>query len=201
MPNQNEESSDTEIISRVLAGDVNAFELLIERYQTHVFSIVRKHVPQARADEVAHDVFVRAYQGLAGFSAKSGFSQWLAGIAVRTSHDFWRGEYRRKEIPASQLTEAHREYIENTLSDVSAEAFDQDGRREEAVEILEWALNRLSAPERMVLELVYLEEYSHKEAAELLGWSLVNVKVRAHRARKKLAGILLEGQSREEVNP
>lgn len=201
MPNQNEESSDREIISKVLSGDINAFELLIERYQPQVFAIVRKHVPKDRADEVAHDVFVRAYQGLAGFSGKSGFSQWLAGIAIRTSYDFWRREYRQREIPVSQLTDAHREYIENTLSDVSAETFEQEGRRDEAAEILEWALNRLSAPERMVLELVYLEEYSHREAAELLGWSVVNVKVRAHRARKKLARIMLEEQSSKEVSP
>jgi len=53
----------------------------------------------------------------------------------------------------------------------------------------------LSAPERIILELVYLEEYSHREAAELLGWSVVNVKVRAHRARKKLTRILLEEQT------
>ena len=201
MPNQNDESSDAEIIRRVLAGDVNAFELLIKRYQAHVFSIVRKHVPKTQADEVAHDVFVRAYQGLGGFSEKSGFSQWLAGIAIRTSYDFWRREYRRREIPASQLTDAHREYIENTVSGVSAETFEQDGRRLEAVEILEWALNRMSAPDRMVLELVYLEEYSHREAAELLGWSVVNVKVRAYRARKKLARILLKEQSQKEVSP
>lgn len=195
MPNQNDASSDAEIISGVLAGDVNAFELLIERYQTHVFSIVRKHVPKGQADEVAHDVFVRAYQGLAGFSGKSGFSQWLAGIAIRTSYDFWRREYRHKEIPVSQLTDAHREYIENTVSNDSAEIFEQAGRRDEAAEMLEWALNRLSAPERMVLELVYFEEYSHKEAAKLLGWSVANIKVRLHRARKKLTRILLEDQS------
>jgi RNA polymerase sigma-70 factor (ECF subfamily) len=150
---------------------------------------------------VAHDVFVRAYQGLAGFSGKSAFSQWLAGIAIRTSYDFWRGEYRRREIPISQLEDTHRDYIENTLSDVSEETFDRDERRSEAAEILEWALNRLSAPERIVLELVYLEEYSHKEAAELLGWSVVNVKVRAHRARKKLTRILLEKQTQREVSP
>ena len=201
MPNRFDQSSDTEIISQVLAGEVNAFELLIERYQTYVFSIVRKHVPKDRADEVAHDVFVRAYQGLAGFSGKSAFSQWLAGIAIRTSYDFWRGEYRRREIPISQLEDAHRDYIENTLSDVSEETFGRDERRSEAAEILEWALNHLSPPERIVLELVYLEEYSHKEAAELLGWSVVNVKVRAHRARKKLTRILLEKQTQREVSP
>ncbi len=59
-----------------------------------------------------------------------------------------------------------------------------------ARETLEWALNRLSAEDRMVVELVYLEEFSGKEAATLLGWSVANVKVRVFRARKKLQKLL-----------
>jgi RNA polymerase sigma-70 factor (ECF subfamily) len=55
---------------------------------------------------------------------------------------------------------------------------------------LDWALDRLSAEDRMVLELVYLEGLSVKETAELLGWSVANVKVRSHRSRKKVEKLL-----------
>jgi RNA polymerase sigma-70 factor (ECF subfamily) len=191
MQNQTDGSDDSGIIRNILAGDVNAFEILIKQYQSHVFSIVRKHVPAAQADEVAHDVFVRAYQGLAGFLQKSGFKQWLSGIAVRTCYDFWRGKYRQKEVPMSQLSDAHREWIENTVSDVSEKAHEESDRQKEALEILESALSRLSAADRMVIELVYLEGNSNKEAADLLGWSVANIKIRAFRARKKLHKILL----------
>jgi RNA polymerase sigma-70 factor (ECF subfamily) len=60
----------------------------------------------------------------------------------------------------------------------------------EAREILNWALGKLSAGDRMILELVYLEGFSVKEAAELLGWTKANVKVRSFRARMKLEQLL-----------
>jgi RNA polymerase sigma-70 factor (ECF subfamily) len=56
--------------------------------------------------------------------------------------------------------------------------------------VLKYALNKLSPEDRMVIELVYLEGLSGKEAAELLGWSLANVKVRLFRSRKKLQKLL-----------
>ena len=62
--------------------------------------------------------------------------------------------------------------------------------REEAAEVLEWALGKLSPENRAVLTLVHLDGYSVREAAQLLGWSLVNVKVRAHRARQALRALL-----------
>jgi RNA polymerase sigma-70 factor (ECF subfamily) len=55
---------------------------------------------------------------------------------------------------------------------------------------LEWALKQLSPENRAVLTLVHLEGYSVREAAQLLGWTLVNVKVRAHRARRALRNLL-----------
>ncbi len=59
-------------------------------------------------------------------------------------------------------------------------------------EVLEWALGKLSAEDRMVLELVYLEGLSCKEAAKQLGWTLANVKVRSFRSRNKLKKLLLK---------
>ena len=63
-------------------------------------------------------------------------------------------------------------------------------RQRETTHLLQWALARLSPENRMVVTLVHLEGYSIREAAELLGWSMVNVKVRAHRARRQLRDIL-----------
>lgn len=192
MQRQSDESDDIDIIRNILAGDVNAFEKLINRYQRHVFSIVRKHTPNAQVEEVSHDVFIRAYQGLGGFSAKSGFKQWLSGIAIRTCYDFWRKRYRLQEVPISQLTDAHQKWIENAMSDACEGVYEKSERHSEALEILDAVLSKLSAADRMVVELVYLEERTYKETADLLGWSVANIKIRAYRARKKLHKILLE---------
>ena len=86
--------SDAEIITRVIEADVNAFEILLKRYQAHVLSIVKRHVPPGQVEETAQEVFIRAYQGLSGIQDKNRFKQWVSAIAVRTCYDFWRKQYR-----------------------------------------------------------------------------------------------------------
>jgi RNA polymerase sigma-70 factor, ECF subfamily len=190
MQNDQIKSSDTEIVRRVLNGDVNAFESLLIRYKDMVLKIVKKHVPYNDVEETTHDVFLRAYQSLPSFKGKSGFRQWLSSIAVRTCYDFWRKTYRAREVPMSMLTEKHQNWLEKVISEQSEQAIHEKGSQNEARELLDWALEKLSAEDRLVMELVYLEGLSGKEAADHLGWSVANVKVRCFRSRKKLEKIL-----------
>ncbi|MDM8526242.1 RNA polymerase sigma factor [Desulfococcaceae bacterium HSG8] len=185
-------SSDAEIVRRVIEGDVNAFERLLTKYKNYVFKIVNKHVPYDQVEEIAHDVFVRAYQSLPKFKKKNSFRQWLAAIAVRTCYDFWRKTYRSRELPMSSLSERQQDWLEKVVSDQSGQSFHEQGLQKEARETLDYALDRLSAEDRMVMELVYLEGMSGKEAADILGWTVANVKVRAFRSRKKLHQLLTE---------
>jgi RNA polymerase sigma-70 factor (ECF subfamily) len=190
MQNDPIKSSDTEIVRRVLNGDVNAFEFLLIRYKDMVLKIVKKHVPYNDVEETTHDVFLRAYQSLPSFKGKSGFRQWLSSIAVRTCYDFWRKTYRAREVPMSMLTEKHQNWLEKVITEQSEQAIHEKGYQNEVRELLDWALEKLSAEDRLVMELVYLEGLSGKEAADLLGWSVANVKVRCFRSRKKLEKIL-----------
>lgn len=183
-------ADDLEIVRRVLSGETDEFGELIARYHQHVARIVNRHVPPDRVAEVAHDVFVRAYGSLSGFAGESPFDHWLSRIAVRTCYDFWRAR-RRDEWPVSALTADHQAWVERVLTAASEEQFHEHTRQREATELVQWALGRLSAENRLVLTLVHLEGCSVREAAELLGWSVVNVKVRAHRARQKLRTLLL----------
>lgn len=178
--------SIAEIVSQVLDGDANAFEFILKRYSDLVLKIVTKRIPANDIEETAQNVFIRAYQSLGTFKGKSRFSQWLSSIAVRTCMDYWRKAYRSREIPMSSLTERHGDWLEDVLSLQSEESFYEKGKQEEAGDVLNWALGELSFKDRTVLELVYLEGLSGKEAAEILGWSVANVKVRSFRARKKL---------------
>jgi len=183
-------NNDNEIICRVIEGDVNAFEHLLTKYKNYVFKIVNKHIPYDQVEEIAQDVFIRTYQSLPSFKGKSSFRQWLSKITVRTCYDFWRKSYRNREVPMSSLSEKQQNWLENVISDQSESSFYEHGRQNEAKEVLDYALDRLSPEERMILELIYLEGLSIKEAADLLGWSLANVKVRAFRSRKKLHKIM-----------
>ncbi len=192
MDTESQSLADAEIVHRVVSGDVNAFEYLLKRYQSHVLRIVKRHMPFEKVEEVAQDVFVRAYQSLPTFRRNDSFKQWLSTIAKRTCFDFWRKHYRSRELPMSSLSEKHQVWLEQAISKRSSQTFHEIGSQREAREILDWALDRLSAEERMVLELVYLEGHSVKETADLLGLSTANVKVRSFRSRKKLHKLIKE---------
>ena len=184
-------SGDLQIINRVLQGEVECFAELIDRYQQHVTKIVNRHVPSDHVAEVAHDVFVRAFSGLAGFSTGVPFEHWLSGIAVRTCYDFWRAK-SREDMPVSAFTAEHDAWIDQVLADESDASFQEQVKRRETTDILQRALQRLSPENRLVLTLVHLDGHSVREAAQLLGWSVVNVKVRAHRARHALRRLIRE---------
>lgn len=185
-------TTDAEIVSQVLDGSVNAFESLLIRHKDLVLKIVKKHVPYDAVEETTQEVFVRIYESLQTYKGKSEFRRWISSISVRTCYDYWRKAYRSREVPMSSLTEKHQRWLEQIISEESEHALEGKGSQEEARELLDWALGKLSAEDRTVLELVYLEGLSSKEAAEALGWSVANVKVRTFRSRRKLKK-LLEG--------
>jgi RNA polymerase sigma-70 factor, ECF subfamily len=180
---------DASVISDILMGNVNSFEILMDRYQDHVSRIVRNHVTWDNTPEVTHDTFVRAYQSLGTFKGTSPFKHWLAKIATRCCCDFWRGYYKKGLNLVDPLPDDCRNWVDHLWSDQSRQP---DTDRVEARDLLQWALGQLSASERTVLTLTHLDEYSVAEAAELLDWSATRVKVQSYRARKKLRKILTE---------
>jgi RNA polymerase sigma-70 factor (ECF subfamily) len=182
--------SDAEIVERVIRGNVDTFECLLERHKARVFGIVGRRVPRRDVEEVAHEAFVRAYTSLAHFEGRGDFGAWLSKIAVRACHDYWREIYNRREQPMSDLSEAQLKSLARLAADRSSRAHGEGASMQEARSLLAWAMDKLSAEDRAVLELVHIEERPVKEAAELLGWSVVNVKVRAHRSRKKLRALI-----------
>ena len=203
MEKESDTQSDTDIIRRVLQGDVNAFEILLKRYQTHVLLIAKRHVPFGQVEETAQEVFIRAYQGLPGIRDMDRFKQWISAIAVRSCYDYWRKQYRSREIPMTELTKDHRQWVADSLTEQADFLSQENRRQEESAALLDWALGKLSAAERMVFELMYMEALSVKEVASLLGWSVANVKVRAFRARRALKKELLRLMamvSRKEQN-
>ncbi len=185
------EPSDIAIVRKVKEGDVNAFEHLLKRYEEHVLKIVKRHIPYNQIEEIAQDVFVRAYQSLSSFKKRSSFKHWISTIALRCCYDYWRKEYRSRELPMSSLNEKHRNWVEQIISDESYISFHEQGPQKEAKEVLYWALSQLSAEDRMVLELIYLEGLSGKEVADLLGRSIANVKIRSFRSRKKIQKLIV----------
>ncbi|MBU1249266.1 MAG: sigma-70 family RNA polymerase sigma factor [Proteobacteria bacterium] len=183
------DTTDFETIGRVLDGNVDAYAVLVRRYQPEMFRIVSGHVPTGEVAAVAHDAFVRAYGSLAGYRPTKPFVRWLTTITLRTCHDFWRSRYRNREISVSELPEARRLHMLHSATGNESDPALVAEQNQERM-LLNWALEQLSPLDRIVVTMTHLEELSSKETAELLDMSVTNVKVRAFRARKKLKAIL-----------
>jgi RNA polymerase sigma-70 factor (ECF subfamily) len=180
--------SDNTLVEMVLKGNRDAYGQIMQRYGADVTRLISGKVPDDRVEELLQEAFIRAYKSLPGYSRKSPLKNWLAGIAVRTCYDYWRAAYRNREIGMSSLNREHLDWLANTPADEPGvpEKFETEMVRE----ILDNALRQLSAKDRMVLTLTYLDGYSTAEAARLLGWSRSNVKVRSLRARRALRKFL-----------
>jgi len=198
MARHNEQLSDDAVVESIKKGQTQAFEVLLTRYESFVLRLVKRHVPAADVEDTAQEAFIRAYRSLPTHSGRgNSLRSWLAAVVVRTCYDYWRRAYRSRETPLSRLSPEHEHWLESALADASQNALEERGAAEQAREILDIALEQLSAEDRMVLELVYLEGVSGREAAALLGWSTAKVKVRCFRARRKLEAFLLKLEKRE----
>jgi RNA polymerase sigma-70 factor, ECF subfamily len=166
-------------ISEVISGNTNSFNHLVDGYKDMVYSICIKITSDPElAEEVAQDVFVKAYQGLNKFKKKSKFSTWLYQIAYFTAIN----AVRKKKIEINEFTEIST--LESNES--SIDHLESQDRKE----LIQKAILHLKADERGVITLYYLEEFSIEEVAKITRLSISNVKVKVHRARKKLYGIL-----------
>src|ERR1035437_5173941 len=175
-------ASDQAIIERVRSGDINAFADLLTRYRAWVFAIVLKHAPRERAEELAHDIFVEAYKALPTYRGTAEFRHWLAGIAVRQCFTFWRRASRQPVCcVVNDLLNETQTWLDRASRTESQELFDRQTSRQATRELLEYALERLSAEDRMLVTLLHLEERPVREVAQLMAWSPMNVKVRAYR--------------------
>lgn len=182
---------DAAVAEAILQGDIERYAELIEKYRDPVYAIVARRVPSPAVAAVAHDVFVRAYQSLSNYGGDSPFGNWASRIAIRTCCDYWRQEMKQNaRIVAAPATEDQRQWLEQAAGCNAADEADRLIRKKEASELLEWVLLRLSPEDRTLVESVYQEGLPLKDVAAAMGWSLVNTKVRAMRARRKMRQLL-----------
>ena len=173
--------SDESLVAATLEGDDDAFAELVRRHQRRVIGSAARFARDShQIDDIAQEVFLRAFRHLRKFRGEAPFEHWLARITVSACYDFLRKERRvREQMPL--------EAIEFEMKDATIEASIAAGR---ARELLDFAMRRLSADERLIVTLCELEERPIREVALLTGWSESNVKVRAFRARQNLKRIL-----------
>ena len=171
---------DNEIISRVLKGEQNAYAELVNRYQAYVFTLTLRMIKSREdAEEVAQDVFIKAYRSLADFRGESKFSTWLYTIVNTTCITF----LRKKRLDVKSLDDERTfEVADNQDSGLRANQVEQKSR----LNMVNQAIALLSPDDAEIITLFYKNEQSLEEISQILGVEANTAKVRLHRARTRL---------------
>ena len=178
---------DEQLVKSAVGGNDGAFTALVTRYKRRVFRLAARFTrSEHELDDLSQEIFLKVYENLKQFRGDAPFEHWLSRIAVRTCYDALRRQrHDKRAIPLDELAwEPRDRRIDDRLSAAEARS------------VVMWGIGRLKAEERLVITPMELEEKSVKEIAGLTGWTQVNVKVRAWRARKALKRIL-EGTEHE----
>lgn len=177
------EKTDAELIAAVLRGDTVSFEPLIVKYSPRVFATARRYARrESEVEDIVQEVWSKAFQKLPGFRGEAPFEHWLMRMAVRTCYDFLRQHQRNRETTFTELTEPENDWLDRFV----AEPSDASDESSAARQLIERVLAMLSPAARLVITLLEIEDRSVKEIAELTGWSVPLVKVRAFRARAEM---------------
>lgn len=173
-------TNDNEIISRVLRGEQSLYADLVKRYQNFVFTITLRYTHSREdAEEIAQDVFVKAYRSLADFRGESRFSTWLYTIVTTTCITF----LRKKKLDTHSLdNEKVFEVADGVDSGFRANQVEQKSK----VQMVNKAIRLLSPDDAKLITLFYQGEQSLEEIGQIMGLEANTVKVRLHRARQRL---------------
>lgn len=173
---------DGKIVTEVLAGNKNAFGILVRRYQKQVFTLMHRFASSpSEAADLTQEAFLRAYNRLETFQPGKKFFVWLYTLSLNLARD-----YKRKNKKTANLTE--------NINDAYRETPDQERRliqKGETMALLE-ALYRLPEDLREALILRYREELSMKDIALVLNLSVSGAKMRIHRGLIKLRELFFE---------
>jgi RNA polymerase sigma-70 factor (ECF subfamily) len=171
---------EKELIRQSQERDGEAFGVLIERYKGKVFSLAYGFTrDRAAADDLAQEVFIKAYFSLPRFKAKSEFGTWLYRIAVNHAKDYLRkNRSRLRDVSIEDVGEQRLAAADKSQEDIQSE----EERRALVLKVLE----RLPEKYRTILTLRDIEGMSYEDISRILGLSPGTVDSRLHRARQKL---------------
>ena len=183
-------SEDADLVRESLEGNQLSFQLLVERYQDRMFSLVRHFTRStAEVEDIVQETFLKAFRRLETFQRQASFSTWLYRIAVNTSLDFLK---RRGRSPV-QSVEDPELLVAAPGAARSPGVVAPDARleQEEIARITHRVLEELPEIFRTVLVLRELEDMAYQEMADLLGISIGTVESRLFRARARFREKLL----------
>ncbi len=178
-------TEDLYYIEAVRKGNVQAFSYLVEKYQKLVYTLALKLLKRPEdAEELAQDTFIKAYQKLDSYEGKSKFSTWLYSITYNAGIS----ELRKRRIEFKSLEDQRlSDQDEMKMHDYYSET-----KKEDQEKYLNLALGKLPEDDQVLVTLYYYENQSMDDISEITGLTVSNIKVKIHRARKKMYSLLHE---------
>lgn len=189
--------SDEILVERCRRNDHAAFTLLVDRYKSRVYWLVKRMVGPGEAEDLTQEVFIRVYKALPRFRAESSFSTWIYKIARNLS----LSELRKRGNRGEHLSweEEGEEKVHHLLPE------NPDGGLERRIERLHISravrslIEKLPERQKTALTLHYLHQVRYEEIAEIMGVPMGTVKTWLHRGRLRLREQILAGEDREGI--
>ncbi len=183
---------EKQLVRRAQAGDVAAYEELLRTHQQRVFAVVGS-ILRRREDieDVAQQVFVKAYFSLRRFDLRSAFGTWLYKISVNECWDYLRKKRVRRLVYEADLSDDQLRQMEAApeLTGGAQRPREDSAKRVEQRDLLDRLLRELDEKDRAMLILKEVEGFSVEEISEMLDLNVNTVKVRLFRARGRLVDI------------
>ncbi|MBZ5670462.1 MAG: sigma-70 family RNA polymerase sigma factor [Acidobacteriia bacterium] len=181
-----EVAQEVQWIRRAQQGDPEAFGPLVQKFQQRVFSLVY-HLVRRRdeVEDLVQEVFIKAFRAIRSYNFQSSFATWLGRIATNHCYDYLRHERASRVSFYWQMGEDKQRELENSVESQPEDELDHEER---AVlhDLVDKLLSRAPENDRTVLILKELQDYSVEEIGEILKLKPTTVKVRLHRARKRM---------------
>lgn len=178
-PNRNEDmpDNDLQLVQQLQAGNQNAFEQLVLKYQKRIYNLAYKMIRDTEeAKDLAQDIFVKAYRGLKKFKAESSFYTWLYQIALNACINYTRSRRWKNLVSIFEVKEPVAERG-NPAGEVERDSVNQ---------AIDQAILSLPAKQRSVFILRHYEELPYQEISRITGTSPGALKANYFQAVKKL---------------
>ena len=173
------EKTDEQIATQVQAGDIDAFGVLVERYEAKLTRYARKFLSDSNdVLDLVQDVFIKAYENIQSFDATRRFSPWIYRIA----HNVFVNAIKKKRHEPFRFFDADTIFPHP----VAEETADGEAERREIRQAIDQGLRKLDQKYREPLVLYYFEELSYEEIGEILAIPKATVGVRLKRGREML---------------
>lgn len=195
---KNYQITDAEIITKILSGEKQLYEMLVRRNNQKLYRIIRGYVSEeAEIEDIMQDTYVKAFTKLYQFKAESTFSTWLIRIGINQSLARIKEKGRLFHLTESSNFQQTNSILE--IPDASQQNPQDKIINMEAKQILENAIDNLDVKYRSVYIMREVQEMSLKEIAQTLDLTLSNVKVRLHRAKEMLKNNLYATINNTEI--